>query len=206
MVIMPSLTYSKEVTQHQLELLPSRSRVAFGLSCCERMLPNYMAFKREVKWGDEQPLRKALDELWKHVEGETMDTAKVRSLTKECEVVAPDSENFSALLTTAAQDACFAICSVLDYVLQENPERIAKASSFAIDTLDLYIQELQDGFSNTPTLVSNTPERQERIRLHPLMQCELARQDTDLKLLASNPDLKSLKSQWRAPSKSNIDL
>ena len=185
--------------QERLEPLPNRLRVAFGLSCCERMFPNYVAFKREVQWGDEQPLRKALDELWKYVEGETLPHTQVSNLINECESVAPDSESFSALLTGSAQDACFAICSVLDYILQENPERIAQTSAFAIDTIDLYVQELEN-------MAPSSPGLEERIRLHPLMQSEIARQYADLELLAGYPDLGLLKAHWRAPGKSNIEL
>lgn len=203
---MSDFTYSKEEVQRRLEVLPSRSRIAFGLSCCERMLPNYVAFKQEVNWGDERPLRKTLDESWKHLEGQTMNEITAKRLIEECEKVTPDADDFSVLLVGPAQEACFSICCVLDYVLQGNPERIAQASAFAIDTLDGYVQELLDGFPNIARGVPYSPEREERIRLHPLMQRELARQDADLNLLATNPDFGSLKTQWRAPAKSNIDL
>jgi uncharacterized protein YjaG (DUF416 family) len=203
---MTNYTYSKEEVQSRLESLPCRSSIAFGLSCCERMFANYIAFKSEAKWGDDQPLRKALDELWRHVEGQMIDELTVRQLLSNCEVVAPDSDDFSSLLTGPAQEACFSICCVLDYVLKGNPERIAQASSFAVDTLDLYVSALLDGFDRTPKAIFNGEERNEQIRLHPLMQRELARQDADLKLLATNPDLRALKAQWRAPGKSNIDL
>jgi len=195
---MSDFTYSKEEVQHRLETLPSRSRVAFGVSCCERMFRNYLACKQKIKWGDEQPLQKALDELWKYVEGQAMAKSTAKKMYEACEAVAPNSDDFSEMLTTLAQDACFAICCVLEYVMQENPEHIAQASSFVIDTLDFYVQELMDGFSNIPRAVPKSLEREERIRLHPLMQRELARQDADLKLLATNPDLGSLKAQWRA--------
>jgi uncharacterized protein YjaG (DUF416 family) len=203
---MTKFTYSKQEVQDRLEPLPNRGRIAFGLSFCERMLPNYFAFKQEVKWGDEQQLRKALDELWKHLDGEEMDKSTAKLLWDDCDKVAPDADDFSVLLVGPAQDACLAICCILEYVQQLNPERIAQASSYAIDTLDGYVQEVLDGFPTTARAVPYSPEREERIRLHPLMQRELARQDADLKLLATNPDLKSLKSQWRAPAKSNIDL
>jgi uncharacterized protein YjaG (DUF416 family) len=203
---MSYFTYSKEEVQRRLESLPSRSRIAFGLSCCERMFRNYVACKQRINWGDEQPLRKAIDELWKCVEGEEMAKSVAKQMYEACEAVAPNSDNFSELLTTSAQDACFSICCLLDYVLRGDTEQIAQASSFAIDTVDLYVSALLDGFSNTPRVIFNKEEHEEQIRLHPLMQHELARQDADLKLLATNPDLGSLKAQWRAPAKSNIDL
>jgi hypothetical protein len=201
-----NFTYNKQEAQRRLEALPSRGRIAFGLSCCERMLSNYVAFKREVKWGDEKPLRSALEELWKHLDGQAMNELMAKRLIANCEKVAPDADDFVSVLVGPAQEACFSICCILDYVQQGNPERIAQASAFAIDTLDGYVQELLDGFSTAARGVPYTSEREERIRLHPLMQRELARQDADLKMLVSNPDLNSLKSLWRAPSKSNIDL
>lgn len=203
---MSDFTYSKEEVQRRLEALPSRSRIAFGLSCCERMLPNYVAFKQEVNWGNEQHLRKALDELWKYLDDEEMDKSTAKQLWDDCDKVAPDADDFSVLLVGPAQDACLAVCCILDYVQELNPERIAQASSYAIDTLDGYISAMLGGFSRTPRAIFNKAEHEEQIRLHPLMQRELARQDADLKLLATNPDLGSLKAQWRVPAKSNIDL
>jgi len=203
---MSDLSYSKAEIQRHLEDLPNHSRIAFGLSCCERMIGNYIACKQKIKWGDERPLRRALDELWRYLEGQAMTKPEAKQMYDACEAVAPNSDDFSEMLTTLAQDSCFAICCVLEYFLQENPEQIAQASSFAIDTLDFYVQELMDGFSNIPRAIPKSEEREERIRLHPLMQRELARQDADLKLLASNPDLATLKAQWRSPEKSNIDL
>lgn len=203
---MADFTYNKEEIQRRLEGLPSRSRIAFGLSCCERMLANYVVFKLNAAWGDEQPLRNALDELWKHLEGQVINKTAVKQLIEYCEKVAPDADDFSGPLVGPAQEACFSVCCVLDYVQQGNVERLAQVSAFAIDTLDGYVQELMDGISKGYRAVPHSPEREERIRLHPLMQRELARQDADLKLLATNPDLSSLKAQWRAPAKSNIDL
>jgi hypothetical protein len=203
---MTNFTYNKQEVQRRLETLPSRSRIAFGLSCCERMFRNYLACKQKINWGNEQPLQMALDELWKHVEGQAIAKPVAKQMYEACEAVAPNSDNFSEMLTTLAQDACFAICCVLEYVAQENPERIAQASSFAIDTLDFYVQELMDDFSDSYRAVPKSIERDEQIKLHPLMQRELTRQDADLKLLATNPDLSTLKAQWSAPAKSNIDL
>ena len=165
-----------------------------------------MACKKKINWGDEQPLRKVLDELWKCVQGAELSKSAARQMYKACEAVAPNSDDFSELLTTSAQDACFSICSVLEYVQQGNTERIAQASSYSVDTLELYVSALLDGFSTKPRAIFNRAEHDEQIRLHPLMQRELARQEADLKLLSTNPDLGSLKSRWSSPSKSNIDL
>ena len=203
---MGGFTYSKEEVQCHLEALPDGSRIAFGLSCCERLFRNYAAFKREVKWGNEQPLREALDELWQHLEGQTMDELRAKQLLSACEAAAPDSENFSSPLTGPAQEACLSVCCVLDYLLDGNVERIAQTSLFARDTLDSYVQELIDRFSTVPTIVPTTQEREEQIRSHPLMQRGLARQEADLRLLMTSPGVGTLKAQWCAPGKSNIGL
>ncbi len=181
-------------------------RVAFGISCCERMFGNYVECKRRIKWGDERPLRQALDALWNHIECQKIDKQSAERFTSSCETVAPNSDDFSELLTTPAQDTCFAICAMFDYVLTGELKRIAQVSSFGVDTVDLYVQELIDGFRSEPRIVPNNPNRERQIRLHPLMQRELARQNADLELLATHPNVSILKSKWRAPEKSSLDF
>src|SRR5260221_14697624 len=106
---MPGLKYSNTAIQERLNPLADRLRVVFGVSCSERMVPNYLAFKRQVKWGDEQPLRQGLDELWEYVLGRSIDVVRIKNVMQQCETPAPDSDNFSTILTEPAQDSCFAI-------------------------------------------------------------------------------------------------
>jgi len=163
--------FSKEETLRRLSTLLPIGQRAFGLLCCERMLPNYVAFQAETNGGDSIPLREAMEMAWESIESRA-DDSRVRRLSEMCEFVAPNSEQFVSRFTTPAQDACFAICCVLDHILKPDPERIAQVATFATDSIDLYVQEIE-------AIQPNAPNLEELILAHPLMQRELARQDQD---------------------------
>ncbi|HAG81307.1 MAG TPA: hypothetical protein DCL61_09060, partial [Cyanobacteria bacterium UBA12227] len=61
----------------ELEGLSPIHRVAFAAACCERMLPNYNTFCRQVDWGDPSVPRKALDEVWQILQGKPASAVRV---------------------------------------------------------------------------------------------------------------------------------
>lgn len=199
---MENLSFNKDSLARELERLDRTRKIAFGVACCERLLPHYLTFKDEVRWGDEQPLMKALNRVWEHLLGGELTKDEIRTLTNKCESVAPDSEDFESIHTSFAQDATFSVCAVLDYVAQDDVERITQVAAFAIDTVDLYVQESQN-------MNPNDPQLEQKILRHPLMQQELKRQREDIELL-KNLDLEredviqDLRQRWSNQSKSNI--
>ena len=48
----------------RLVKLDPDQQLVFGTVCCERLLPNYIAFQKDAGWGDITPVRKALDFVW----------------------------------------------------------------------------------------------------------------------------------------------
>lgn len=176
---MGNLIYNKESIQKQLGNLSNDAQLCFGILCCERLLPNYLAFMHETGWGDIAILRRTLDELWNHLINEDMSNLEVKALIQECERNAPDSDNFDSLLTAAAQDAVFATCSLLDYILTGDTERVAQASSYSIDSIDLYVQEIE-------SIPANSSDIEDLIRGHVLMQEEIHRQQDDLRFIENN--------------------
>ncbi len=173
---MTLLEYDKDSLQKRLSSLPHEKRLAFGLSCCERLIGNYVAFRKDEGWGDETVLRTTLERLWSLLSGHILRPKEIAELTNNCEAVAPNSDNFDALLTSAAQDAVFAICSVLDYLADGEVSRLARTSGYAIDSIDLYVQEIE-------SMSANLPDLEERIRAHPLMQREIGHQYRTLEFL-----------------------
>lgn len=122
----------------------------------------------------------------------------------ECESVGPDSDDFESLYTSFAQDACFAVCSLLDYLLKRDAARIVQAVRYATDSVDHFVQEIEN-------MAPNDPELEQKIVTHPLMQRELAQQEKELQMIeqASSLDhefLKQLRSTWDNHGKSNLDL
>jgi len=179
-------------------------QLAFGAICCERLLPNYIAFQQDVGWGDIAPIRKALDFVWSFLGSKSVDTQAVESITDSCESVAPDSEDFESLYVSSAQDACFAVFGLLDFLLENSVDKIVQAATYATDSVDLYVQEIED-------MAPNDPELEQKILNHRLMQRELAQQEKDFTEIEQATTLSSdfldgLKQSWNNEGKSNLDL
>ncbi|WP_437727729.1 DUF416 family protein [Sorangium sp. So ce861] len=166
-------TFSDDRILQMMSRMATHQQLAFGAACCERMLPNYQTFMREVGWGDVAPLREALDTVWVACESGCVAHAQLRKMLSICEECAPNSEDFTSIYTSSAQDAVFAICSLLDFVLDGDVARVVSAARFSIDSVDLIVQERE-------AMDPRDPLRERKILEHPLMQQELLRQRRDL--------------------------
>lgn len=162
--------------------MDSRRMLAFGLLCVERMLPNYTAFHRESGWGDVLKLQDALAMVSRVVNGQAPDSKELDDLIDSCESQAPSSDDFDSLLVTAAQDFCFSVCCLLDFLNKADVDKIVQVASYSIDSVDLYVQEIEGMSSDDPSLES-------KILAHPLMQKELEYQNGDLDALSNTSEL-----------------
>lgn len=187
----------------RLGCLSCEQQLTFGALCCERLIPNYLAFQNDTNWGDVTALRNSLDLVWKALGDHVIADGELSKAISSCEAVVPYSENFSSPFVTAAQDACFSICSLLDYLLKPDVDKIVQVATYSTDSVDLYIQELVH-------LSPTDPFLEERILSHQLMQRELARQDTDLHTIESSPSLPHMLLKMRrglsTTEKGNLDF
>ena len=193
-------TFSEKRIQDVLSTMATHQQLTFGASCCERMLPNYETFVLEVGWGHAEPLRDALAVAWVACDGEGPPEVELRGMLSRCEECAPDSENFTSLYTATAQDTAFAICSLLDFLLDWDVARIVNIARFSTDSVDLIVQERE-------MMDPRDPLRERKILEHPLMQQELVRQNRDLQnaSLISRGDVGALLAvQSRAQRESNL--
>jgi uncharacterized protein YjaG (DUF416 family) len=195
---MPEWTYDEKEIRRSLAALDQRSKVAFALSCAERLLPNYQAFVREQAWGNAATLRNALDAAWAWLlgEGPSVDLAALKSA---CEGEAPDTEDFDSLLVSPALDAANAAALVLGLILTGDGEKAAEVGFLARDTVDMYVQEIA-------RIPPNVADLENRVRLHPLMQVEIARQSQDVRLLGGPWNEADVRRSWFSPATSNIGL
>lgn len=188
----------------RLKKLDSKRQLAFGALCCERLLPNYLAFQQDTGWGDIAPVREALDCVWSFLDDQELDTDEIRNAIAFCESSVPNSEEFSSLYVTSAQDACFAVCNILDYLIESNVAKIVQAATYATDTVDLCVQEIE-------SLEPVDPQLEQKILMHHFMQRELRQQEEDLKAIELTPALSrefltERKSSWDNNGRSNLDL
>ena len=196
--------FNSEDLKGKLCKLNKSRQLAFGVMCCERLLPNYLAFQKDAEWGDINLIQKALDYAWESLNGIEKSIEEIEVLITSCEKVTPDSENFESLYVSLAQDCVFAICSLLDYLLKSEVDKIVQVATYATDSVDLYVQEIEDMASDDPYLES-------KILNHKLMQRELETQQKNLQSIEQASLLNSeylswLKASWSNNGKSNLDL
>jgi uncharacterized protein YjaG (DUF416 family) len=123
----------------RFEALRIQRQIAFAASCCERMLPNYVAFSRIEKWGDPDLLRRSLDEVWYFLRGRPLSTNRMERLAAQCYCVIPHTEDFGSALASAALDAAISVTLTLEACANpgfENPVEVARN---ARDTVDMFV-------------------------------------------------------------------
>jgi len=197
------MAFDPEFLRLQLDKLPARHRTTFAAACCERLLPNYAAFAREVRWGEPETLRAALDHIWRVLGGGSLDRGEINRLVAKCDSVIPDTEDFDTSSVSAALDAGTAVVETLRSLLDGDSQRVVDVASFCRDTIDMYIQDRDRLDYNSDPLFET------KIAQDPLMKRELARQAAILSELASNPVLdgafvKRLREESADGGRSNI--
>jgi uncharacterized protein YjaG (DUF416 family) len=191
--------YDEDELQTRLSSIDHRGLVLFGLFVAERLLPNYAVFSREQSFGDVQVLRNALDLAWNWLEGKAVDADAVESMIEACESVAPDTDEFSSLYVSAALDAANSTVNVLRLLTEGDSDLAVENGTFGRDTVDLYVQEIEG-------MPPNSPDLEERIRLHPLMQSEIVEQYDALKAIESGLTATEARRVWSQKKRSNLDI
>jgi uncharacterized protein len=192
------------VLRERLEKLDTKAQLAFGAICCERLLPNYLAFIQEVAWGNIVFFRDALDLVWSYIAGKKISIQEIKNNLSLCESVITDADDFPSLYASVARDACFSVCYLLEYLIEKNINAIVYIATYATDSVDMYVQVIED-------LIPNSLDLEQRILEHPLMQRELLQQQKDIELVEKVGDVDSkflnqLRNSWENNGKSNLDL
>ena len=189
----------------KLKELSREQKILFMLSCCERLYPNYLAFNKKHEWGNPFVLRNTLDFAWTVLErGIGEDKEELKKLLKQCDEITPDTEDFDSIFVSQALDSTVAVASLLEYIISDSNDKIIEVASLARDTVDMYVQELED-------MAPNDPNLEKMILEHPLMQQELKRQRQDIELLkdleVSDVSIyEEVKKNWYRTKTSNIEL
>lgn len=196
---MPDYHFDEAKIASRLEQLNHPNKVAFALSCVERMLPNYRVFQREHNWGDIEEILRGIEYGWAWLDGVQNKDIDVAEITMACENQAPDTEDFDSLYVSSALDAATATAALMELVRTDDVAKAVEVAGLSRDTVDMYVQEFE-------SMPADAPDIEERIRLHPLMQAELERQNRDLDLLEAGANFTDLAAKWRSPAVSNIGL
>lgn len=183
----------------ELSNLSYLHQIVFAASCCERLLPNYLEFEKDEKWGDFKLLRSSLNSIWEMVKNKTIDVKEAKELAEKCVSVIPDSENFSSQFTSAAIDAGTCVYETLMFCVDRSIQRILDVSTLSLDTVDMYLQDL---------LKIDYSERdfEKKINEHPLMLQEKETQLNDIRTLKESKKLNARVINLFKKQKSNIKI
>jgi uncharacterized protein len=169
----------------ELSRLPHLHQIAFGASCCERMLPDYYAFWQTEGWGDFSYLESVLNRIWRYVSG---DDSPLESCLNRLTNITPDTEDFSTIYVSLAVNSVSAIAYTIESCLNpsEGSQKIALVSDLMFDSLFSYLLAV-----NYPFVHAHIQDQQfsESIFEYPLMSSEKLKQLTDLRLLEEATDL-----------------
>ncbi|SRR6266849_688645 len=166
----------EEKSLGSLTTLSRKKQLAFALLILERMLPSLIAFSKDTGF-DESCYLQARDAAWAALLSGDAD----QSLNEACLRSAPDTEVFAHKLTSYALNAALAMSDIMEFTLDGRTDHIDHVSTLATDSVYLCLSSLE------PSVVSS-PEENERIGAHPLMQQELRREEEDIRFLSGLPD------------------
>jgi len=174
--------FNEELLYQKIDGLSLLHKIAFGASCCERLLPNYKLFVDKEDWGDFSYLEDTLNELWNYVSGKQIELNRIEILSKECYKLTPDSEDFGSVFVSYAIDAGVAIYETLLCCLDNEAQHLVDIASVSRDAVDLFIQE-RDHMNYSDF------DFEKKILSDSLMQKELHKQLIDLEMLKNKPQL-----------------
>jgi uncharacterized protein len=161
----------------QLERLPNRLRVAFAVACAQRQVPSYVRFSKVARQGNPDALIGALSCLWDELQGKPVAERQLREQLDSCMSLLPDpDQDPHGGLAFYAEDAVSSAAYAMGARLKSDIEQAIWAARSAYNALDGFVS------AKNPS-GSFDQEEEERIRLHPLVQAELRRQQADVEQL-----------------------
>jgi uncharacterized protein YjaG (DUF416 family) len=189
-----------------LKKLDLNKQLVFSYLTCERLYPNYVYFSDNYKFGNKKALREAINFIYNNLLiNNLFNNSDIHRHLKAVNSNIPRPENFNTILASSALDACTTVLETLDFILDKKSIRLNDVSTFATDTVDMYIQEKYNLDFNTDQ------EFEQKIINHPLMQKELAVQKGIISYLAQInkleiSDIDNLLKLQANGNKSNIGL
>ncbi len=196
------MRFTEGSVRQALNDLSDKGRLAFALSCAERLWPNYLAFKREAGWGDPVALRRALDLAWASLDGAEPSASSIALARKQVREAEPETEDFDTILVSSALDAAASAGLVLQVLEAADPAAVVEIASLCRDTVAMFVQDREH-------IAAAAANLEDQIYDHRLMQAEMQRQHDDLAELASfsgtQREVAELRAKWRTPEKGSID-
>jgi uncharacterized protein YjaG (DUF416 family) len=172
--------------ERQLLTLSHTQQLAFGTMCCDRHLADYLRFSADLKWGDPDALKRAINLAWATVaDGQVTTRVDLDALLANCVDATPDSDDFPRGMSDYAQDAAIMVCHLIEFLKDGKIRSIVQIASKARDLIDARVQiKLQ--------LKPIDPDLEVKIASDPEIVVELSALDDDLKLVGDENQLRAI--------------
>lgn len=126
---------------NKLDTLSFRHKVLFAVLACERMLPSYIYFHNEEKWGSVGLLKEALTFLYAFVLDGNIDTLRLEKMMLDMEQNTPDLDEFSSSSASYAFDTSITYYETLAYVKTKDNTNLLNAIESLLNMVDMFAQE-----------------------------------------------------------------
>lgn len=174
-LVVTNFSFDAERLKNRLSRLSRRHVLTFGVWQLERMVPNFIQFCVETKTEGTWVLKCVVSYAWSAIETGNLNFFD-RLTVEDCERIAPDTEDFESLYTSAALDVVVSASKLIEYILINDTNLIVEMANLARDSADILIQLSNDADQDDEDF-------EEVIRTHPLMQSELQHQEADILFL-----------------------
>lgn len=197
------IAFDESELRRRLEPIPFWKQLVFLLAICQRLIPSFQAFAKEAGVSGEKELRRLIDKAWAALLAGIWN-AEFSSDMAQAEKLAPDTEDFESILVSSALDAAIAISFLMKAFTENQTGSIVEAAGLIRDSVDMYIQELEN-------LDPGDPSLEKKILTHELMQKELKRQREDLSFLTAldndiNLSIAAVEERWFGLEESCLGL
>jgi uncharacterized protein YjaG (DUF416 family) len=190
------LEYDEKRLVNELNRLAPARRAAFAASCAERLAPMYRTFSKFTGEGEPEAIAAALEHVWEELSSENRNDARTEEVLAACEKLVTDEdagERKWVVQRGCAQNALAAVIYTVRCLRTGDAQEAAWSARQAYEALDLHVQHLED-------FNPDSPDAEERLLMHPLVQVELGRQRHDLLDLQEGFGLARLRDRARRDS------
>lgn len=189
---MPDNILGKATTEHvtlHLRQLSLDKRVAFSLSCAERLFPIYEAYALQRDSNGVSTLRIALDNLWAKAEADAVSEMVSDSVISDLLTMGPQGERYSARFSIGAQHVVSAVIHAYQLCGRDNLDEAIWCSVIARRCVEDYLQSTGHPYYNVSSPASEDCQESHTLQLtdwskHPLYQHEVMKQFADLQILS----------------------
>ncbi len=175
---------SSSSTQSLILSLPKSHQAVFSALNCEKMLPSIVRFDQGESNQGQHLFEKSIRAIFSFGLGLSTDLEEYKILKDEVESFWPDLDESQNEFASYAFDACIAMDEALNFVINSDSAHVINCITAATDTIDMYVQDIND-------LDPAAPDLNSIIDANPVMIKEVNRQRFIAESLAGTPIMDS---------------